>query len=331
MAVAEIPLELETPSQKMLSSSSRSDIAGASTARRGAAAWMPLALAVMCAILILGGLIRIRHEQSVCTGGWPMFRTRSELEAHGPWAAYVLGVYGSLPSHSAAYPLCIGDLWQLSTHGLEASGVIPPEVASRCPRAYGTVAGAHYELHTRLSPPNLTWIWHPAPNGFLPLDNKSWVEVLHKGGIEDERVGAWFLQAKGSGIWINLDRTLAFADHDDAWQHFGVMGLPRAGRNEAMCRNASMAGWDTLQFTQHTCGMMYGDCLNTSLPSLTYFNRELVSTHLIGIHPCASEAGNSSLLRTGWPMVAGGGAPCTCNNSAREHLHCAEVPFSLLG
>ena len=74
---------------------------------------------------------------------------------------------------------------------------------------------------------------------------------------------------------------------------------------------------------------MYRACLNKSLANLTYFNLEVVSTTLVGIHPCASATGASPLLRTGWPQ-AGRGGVCTCNNSAANHLHCAEVPASVI-
>ena len=31
---------------------------------------------------------------------------------------------------------------------------------------------------------------------------------MHKAKPKDERVGAWFLYAKGGGMWINLGRTI---------------------------------------------------------------------------------------------------------------------------
>ena len=196
----------------------------------------------------------------------------------------------------------------------------------------GRVAGQRYEMHSTLSPPNTTWVWHPAPTGFAPLEADTWLEVLHKGGIEDEHVGAWFLQARGSGIWLRLGTTIAFDDHEEGWRFFGVANLTdRSARNEAMSANASAAGYDSIQFVRHTCPMMYPACLNTSLPDLTYFNLEVVITSLEGIHPCASASGSSPRLRTGWPQAVGQGATCTCNNSAGDHLHCAEVAASVPG
>ena len=52
----------------------------------------------------------------------------------------------------------------------------------------------------------------------------------------DEHYGAWFLHAKGSGVWYNIGKSITFADHGDAYNHFN------AHDNEAMCR-AAAAAW----------------------------------------------------------------------------------------
>ena len=283
-------------------------------------------------ICVLGGLCafgalawlstqELPGANSTCMGGWPLFLSLAHMSA--PWKAYFMSVYGSLPTQS--YPLCTGDLWMLYTSGLTTALVHDlPDQISRCPRDEGVIEGQLYENNSKLSPPNTMWTWHPRPDGFAAVVADTWVEVLHKGGIDDEHVGAWFLSARGSGIWFNVGRTVAFDDHADAWAYFGVEGLERDARNEAMCANASAVGYDSIQFIRHTCMMMYKPCLNTSKANLTYFNLEVVSTRLTGIYPCASADGASPLLQTGWPQ-AGRGAPCTCDNNASEHLHCAEV------
>lgn len=334
-AADDAALHLEYDNLRLLRSQTRSDDAGASARH----VHRNRAVAVLCgvAVLCLLWLVATQHSaapvSATCLGDWPSFRTRAELEAHTAWSRYIHGVYGALPPHEA-FPMCVGELWQLYTVGLEATGAIPPAPLSDCPPDGGTVDGARYERHSRLSPPNLTWSWHAAPDGFAALPSDTWVEVLHKGGIADEHVGAWFLTARGSGIWLHTGRTLAFDDHDDAYLHFGVARLFGTGRaakfarNEALVANASAAGYDSIQFIKHTCEMMYGDCLNTSRRMLTFFNRELVSTRLVGIHACASANGTSPLLATGWPH-AGRARPCTCDNAASEHLHCLEVPYSL--
>ena len=339
-------LQLEHDGGRLLKGRQRSD-AEPAVLKCGSTISLPKCVAVAgAALLMLGAISTLirpaaKAPQSTCMAGrWPLFNNSSQLAAHSAWAAYVARVYGSLPTHAAAYPLCTGDLWLIYTRELDASGSplnVPEQAISRCPRDDGSVEGQRYEKHSKLyETPSVSWIWHPSPNGFDALASDTWVEVLHKGGIPDEHAGAWFLTARGSGIWFNTGRTMAFDDHEDGWRHFGVDHLPRDDRNEAMSANASGAGLDSLQFVRHTCKMMYSDCLNTSLPNLTFFNLEVVSTRLQGIHACASANGSSPLLRTGWPGAkAGGGeaaagAPCTCDNNASEHLHCAEVPASVL-
>ena len=104
----------------------------------------------------------------------------------------------------------------------------------------------------------------------------------------------------------------------------GVNGTAGRGaigrRNEAMCANASAAGFDSIQFVRHTCNMMYGQCRNASSAGLNYFNIEVVSTKLVGIHACAIASGESPLIRSGWK----GAHTCTCNNSI-DFLNCEEV------
>ena len=162
-----------------------------------------------------------------CPAGWPYFASRSELVASAPWAAYVTAVYGAVPDDSAAYPWCMGDLWMFYAEELAAASVtdMPPSVG-KCPTDGGLIAGQHYEQHSYLAPANITWSWHPPPlvgeraGAYPPLEADSWVEVLHVGGISDEHVGAWFLQAPGSGVWFHVGKTIVFDDvRRDATQH----------------------------------------------------------------------------------------------------------------
>ena len=90
-----------------------------------------------------------------------------------------------------------------------------------------------------------------------------------------------------------------------------------------MCANASLAGYDSIQFVRHTCSMMYGQCRDAAVPGLNYFNVEIVSTKLIGFHSCNTATGSSPLIRSGWK----GSRACTCSNSI-DFLNCAEIPIS---
>ena len=135
-------------------------------------------------------------------------------------------------------------------------------------------------------------------------------------------VGAWFLFARGSGIWMNTGSSVVFGDHDEGYRHFNISDdVDKSDKNEAMVGAAARAGYDSIQFIRHTCSMMYDPCLNRTEPGLTYFNIEVVSTRLTGVYACASEFGDSSLLRTGWK----GASKCTCSNATSDYRNCEEV------
>ena len=217
----------------------------ASSGRQRAVTWLRrlACLAVFLPVFSVP-LFLPNPRAATCAGGqWPVFGSYDELKAHVAWARYVSAVYGSLPRHASAYPLCIGELWLLYSGGLASAGVPPAQLpaTASCPRDEGRVAGQRYEAHSKLVLPNTTtWIWHPAPDGFAPFEEGAWVEVLQcadgqrtpplprtppappradrlsahtpcpcgrsKGGIADEHVGAWFLTARGAGIWLHVGR-----------------------------------------------------------------------------------------------------------------------------
>ena len=339
---AEVPVQLEDDGHKLLHSrAARSDtnVNGSKAAYQQH--FSPVTSVTTCMIVTLLGLMCMYAimdrrpvapvEGPTCFGVWPAFESLEQLQASEPWNQYLQSVYGSLDG--ITYPMCSGDLWMLYVDGLRRAGVENvPGPPSRCP-SDDSAEGYHYMQNSRLSPPNVTWSWHPHPAGFQALANDTWVEVLHKGGITDEHTGAWFLRAYGSGIWLSIGRSLAFDDHEDAYAYFGLgngssSSCNMGACNEALCQRAAAAGFDSLQFVRHTCQMMYGDCLNATASNLRYWNHEVVHVRLQGIYTCASANGSTPLLQTGWPH-AGRGAPCTCNNNASTHLHCSEVAASL--
>merc|ERR1719502_1515576 len=72
------------------------------------------------------------------------------------------------------------------------------------------------------SPPHTAWIWHKPPYHKVPSDD-GWIEVIHrKDPFGDEQFGAWFLSAKGSGVWLNAGKSISFDDHSDACAHAPV-------------------------------------------------------------------------------------------------------------
>merc|ERR1712000_213201 len=118
---------------------------------------------------------------------------------------------------------------------------------------------------------------------------------MHKAEPKDERIGAWFLYAKGSGMWINLGRTIAFSggdyyDHHEAEKFFNVTPDNSARHlrpDEVMSRNAAAAGYDSIQ-------MLRGwpeKCKGTPSDMGGVMNYEIVSTRLVGATPCTSADG----------------------------------------
>ena len=146
----------------------------------------------------------------------------------------------------------------------------------------------------------------------------------------DEKEGAWFYYAKGSGIWFNLGTTLAFETHSLAFEHF-FNATERYNKtshelNMMMCARAAKWGIDSVQFTKNAPQ----DCIghNDTVEVVANMNYELVSTRLEGLYPCASATGRSPLLRSGWHAHNN----CTCNNSAPvlgRWLYCEEIRSGL--
>jgi hypothetical protein len=102
----------------------------------------------------------------------------------------------------------------------------------------------------------------------FPFDacaNGTWVEVSHCGGSKFETFGVWHYGFRGSGLYVNVGKTIAFENHQDAAIHF--LGKPctsGAVMEEAKDRifqcnkeiplfllAAKSAGFDSVQFTHH--------------------------------------------------------------------------------
>lgn len=54
----------------------------------------------------------------------------------------------------------------------------------------------------------------------MQLDSNETVEVIR--AADSPGACLWFYYAKGSGIWINLGRTIVFQEHCDAFEFFGI-------------------------------------------------------------------------------------------------------------
>eukprot|EP00326_Haptolina_ericina_P011207 CAMPEP_0181225936 /NCGR_PEP_ID=MMETSP1096-20121128/31977_1 /TAXON_ID=156174 ORGANISM="Chrysochromulina ericina, Strain CCMP281" /NCGR_SAMPLE_ID=MMETSP1096 /ASSEMBLY_ACC=CAM_ASM_000453 /LENGTH=286 /DNA_ID=CAMNT_0023319221 /DNA_START=130 /DNA_END=990 /DNA_ORIENTATION=- len=107
-----------------------------------------------------------------------------------------------------------------------------------------------------------------------------------------------------AGVWYNIGKSVTFADHGDAFAHFNAFD------NEAMCRAAAAAGFDTVQFTAHPDHVNY-PC--DTVGNYPYMNIEIVAVKLQGSYACGSNAKpDFNVLRSGWADQ-----PCACDNSIR--------------
>ena len=204
------------------------------------------------------------------------------------------------------------------TSVLSSAGVKDiPKSVGKCPTNSGKTEGQYYAQNNKLSPANVAWSWHPLPYSGL----SGMVEVIHEAdtstGWADENNGAWFFYAKGSGIWVNLGKTVVFQDHGDAYKFFGATGKDA---NDDMSKKAAAKGYDSIQFLAHSDGGDYTNCrTNAGTP---YLNIEIVMTKLYGQAACASKDGKSPLVMWGWN---GGKGTCMCDNK-QKYLNCAGVP-----
>lgn len=222
-------------------------------------------------------------------------------------------VYGSVPQAASAYPMCMGDFWMFYDDVLKSAGVanVPASVGT-CPTNKGQTEGQHYAQNNNLSPPHVSWSWHPIP--FKALASNTWVEVVHrKDPWGDEHYGAWFFYAKGSGMWFNLGKTISFPDHSYAYSKLHAHG------NEDMCKKAAAAGYVSLQFLQHSDGGDYGACRKNA--GTHYLNMEIVATNGYGENNCAGITKRSLPIKVGWE---GAGGACVC--SVGKDLNCHGVP-----
>ena len=162
----------------------------------------------------------------------------------------------------------------------------------------------------------------PAAHG-----NGTWVEVSHCGGSRFEKVGAFFYVFRGSGLYVNVGRTVAFETHQDAALYF--LGRPCDGNRTkptdarlgifqcdgelpAVVSAARRRGWDSLQFTHHCDAFCEGGSMKAALsgadPRSQLCGFELVLTNTTGAGPCPPGV----QFRRG----LGGAEPCACDADA---------------
>ena len=148
------------------------------------------------------------------------------------------------------------------------------------------------------------------------LDAHSFVEVTR---LKDNWLngaqggGTWFYAARGSGVFMNLGRTMAFDEHSDAFklllpdEPFDIFAIIARGRPLAdymiyarLFTKAAAMGIDTIQFTR-LCNMGPCGCAI-----------EIVDTRGHGHRACATLP-----MRSGWNASK----PCACKDSL-DYANC---------
>jgi hypothetical protein len=199
-----------------------------------------------------------------------------------------------------------------------------PDSVGTCPTA-NPPSGQRYNVNNMYTPPYISWIWHAYP--YSSVAANTWAEVMHKSDpFGDENYGDWFMYSPGSGIYFDVGVTIAFNEHGDAFQKFGIACDPRVcDYNEELSKAAAATGVDSIQFLAHVDHVNYQcDTHNTGNAGLDYMGLEILAVKLVGKYSCGTPAGAPSSIRTGWQASK----PCHCDNK-HEFLNCKGVPFRL--
>ena len=233
----------------------------------------------------------------------PVFNTSDEL-SQSPWSKYLLSVYGSLPT---AFPVDLSTFQVLFSDKLDAVGIEYKNfiVGKGCPTI-------HNQLYTNMSgyydPSTSLFLWKEPPfSAFASFEN---VEVSHCGN-DDGNVGAWYYAVKGSGVFLNLGKTIAFGRHADGVKFF----LNQNCTDEDYCLSyfdsmfttAYNAGYNTVQFLEHgdqRCGLSAV---------------EIVRTNGLGKYGCGVLPGNDDKITytRGWDASL----PCTCVDNSQTTVN----------
>jgi hypothetical protein len=164
------------------------------------------------------------------------------------------------------------------------------------------------------------------------MPNESWVEVTHCAGSVYERKGYWTYAARGSGLYVNIGRTIAFASHEDAVVFFwgrkcrGPRWCGGEPVNSCLMQcgselplimdEAKQRGFKSVQFIEH-CDMRCGAC-----------GHEIVLVAIDGRAACSAaieyrQGANASLpcdCIASPTLTSERGMCATCRRSVRESL-----------
>ena len=247
--------------------------------------------------------------------GWCSFKSLGDFMLN-PWCDYFCNVYGEAPDR---FPVSISDSFAMIYDKVaDELDVKQRDKVGTCPKK-GAKKGEHYGSNNKYQPKHTSWIWDPPPYSAVKKDK--WVEVLHeKDPFGDEKHGCWMLKAKGSGIWFNIGKTISFAEHSEAYKHFGVS--QGGDMNVKLAKAAADKGYDSIQFTAHHDHTNYPCDEDAGVP---YMNIEIVGVKLSGASACCAPSHPKPYESPSFRSGLKADRECTCDTS-QEHLNCAGVP-----
>ena len=177
--------------------------------------------------------------------------------------------------------------------------------------------------YAKFDPPRGTTLW-TRHRDHSPLANHTWVEISHCASTFGRRAACgvlanwpcppWFYVTRGSGVYLNIGRTLVAWSHEDAAAHLTGKaewcGTCTTLLNLLTFRARAM-GYDTLQIVGHsdqTCGNMAIELVDVRAEGLA----ELAVCG--GGHAQGGTSGGV-VLRSGWRASE----PCICVESRASH------------
>uniref|UniRef100_A0A7S0IMV8 Phospholipase B-like n=1 Tax=Calcidiscus leptoporus TaxID=127549 RepID=A0A7S0IMV8_9EUKA len=248
--------------------------------------------------------------------GWPRFSSLAELQASA-WASYIEAAYGELPS---VFPVCMYDMWALDKAAFDGAGLNTSRTIVTDPKA---VKEGDLFVQSALGFFGYG-IYH---SHWAAAKDNTWIEVAHA-VLPTEWTGAWTWRLRGSGVWVNVGKTIAFPTPADMSQvhmeaiHYltencSVKVSPYWPLSESdifgLC--AREKGFDSVQFEPQVGQAPLG---TFGLTGLT----ELVLTRLSGNQTCGVPDASATPLRQGWRASSG----CDCVNQPIPPT-CGLMPF----
>ena len=264
------------------------------------------------------------YEKS-CAGdsdyGWPRFSSATELSADAHWSVYFTGVYGALPA-ADAYPVCAYDF-----HAIDESMYLKAGLVNSRPIVTNASEVQEGDLFNYVI--GGLGVYHEE---WTPLPNNTWTEVAH-GVFPTELAGFWSWRARGSGIWLNVGRTIVFpTPRDPSKTHAAAIAFLGAGCSKTPSRNwpqlesdvfgfcAKEKGYDSIQFAAQQDESPTG---TFGFVGLT----EIVFTRLSGDLNCGTADPGETLLRSGWRAAR----TCACGPNLPIKPLCGVMPFPPAG